>query len=140
MSNRSSTRSLYAFVFLFMGVISIFLYILFSPGGTSQLWDTLNCKLQGGFLIKYSVVGLRVCRITYEDAGKNCKSNKACLSEKCVIGNNGKIDEIYLPHIKNNYIEGQVMGRCSDSNAPQCFTGEITISDNRYVYFPQVCQ
>lgn len=91
------------------------------------------------------------CKRTFLDGGRDCFTNGDCKSGKCVIGTRGKVGEFpdgtvikvmtledvfsSVGRLANN----DTTGKCSSTNQETCFSGEMTINEDRSIYNPPIC-
>jgi hypothetical protein len=112
--------------------------------------DASVCLMSGGEWARQGFTG-RYCMRPMSDDGKLCSTNSDCKSNKCVIGVSGKIDaytaegakkalgDNSISPIFGTLISNDIMGKCSFTNQEPCFSGEMTINENRAVVTPQKC-
>lgn len=119
-------------------------YFLKSP------FDAVYCLMSGNEWARQGENG-RYCKEVFGDGGRLCASNSDCKSRICVIGYLGKLEgfdvttqrvvpqeEISLGVFKN-ILNEDIRGRCSSDNQSPCFSGEVTIDQNRIVVIPRTC-
>lgn len=133
-----------ALVLLFTLLIFGPWYFLKSP------FDAAYCLMSGNEWARQGKNG-RYCKEVFGDRGQLCAKTSDCKSRKCVIGYWGKLEgfdvstqkvvlqeEISLG-VFRDILNADIRGRCSDNNKSLCYSGEITIDENRIVREPPAC-
>lgn len=132
-------------------LILLFALLIFGPWYfLKNPFDAVYCLMSGNEWATQGENG-RYCKEVFGDGGRLCARNGDCKSHKCVIGSWGKLqgfdastqrvipqEEVSLGVFKN-IVNEDIRGKCSGDNQGPCFSGEVTVDQNRIVVIPPTC-
>lgn len=133
-------------------ILLLFILLLVGPWYFfKNPFDAAYCLMSGEEWARQGKNG-RYCKEVFSDGGSTCSKNSQCKSGKCVIGSFGKMSGVHkstsrvVPHeeialgVFNNITDDAVLGRCAETNQDPCFSGEMTIDENRIIHTPKICE
>jgi len=132
-------------------LVLLFALLIFGPWYfLKSPFDAVYCLMSGNEWARQGENG-RYCKEVFSDGGQSCSKNSDCKSRKCVIGLWEKLSAIdastqqVVPQeeirlgVFNNILNDNIRGKCSTTNQSLCYSGEITINDDRIVMTPPTC-